>query len=243
MSQEGDAQLPCPRHIAIVMDGNGRWAQERGLPRSEGHRAGTAAVQRVVEACREFGVRYLTLYAFSTENWKRPPAEIRALMGLLRDFLDNRLDDLLRNGVRLNVIGQTERLPRLLRSRLERTIARTAGGTEGVLTLALSYGSRAEITDAARHLAEEVKAGRLEPKDITEAMLAARLYTADLPDPDLVIRTAGEKRLSNFLLWQLSYAEFWFTDLCWPDFDREVLRQALADFGRRQRRFGGLVHA
>lgn len=239
----GAAQLPVPRHVAIVMDGNGRWAQERGLPRSEGHRAGAVAVQRTVEACREFGIRYLTLYAFSTENWQRPPAEIRALMGLLREFLDDRLDDLVRQGVRLNVIGQPERLPRLVRSRLERVMARTANGTEGTLTLALSYGARAEITAAARALAEEAKAGKLAPKDITEQALAARLQTAGLPDPDLVIRTAGEKRLSNFLLWQLSYAEFWFTDLCWPDFDREVLRQALGEFGRRQRRFGGLVHA
>jgi undecaprenyl diphosphate synthase len=140
MTREAESQLPGPRHVAIVMDGNGRWARERGLPRSEGHRAGTAAVQRVVEACREFGIRYLTLYAFSTENWKRPPSEVRALMALLREFLDNRLEDMLKNGIRLNVIGQTDRLPRLLRSRLQRVMERTSGGTEGTLTLALSYG-------------------------------------------------------------------------------------------------------
>jgi undecaprenyl diphosphate synthase len=243
MTGEVASELPKPRHVAIVMDGNGRWAQERGLPRSEGHRAGTKAVQRVVEACQEFGIRYLTLYAFSTENWKRPPNEVRALMALLREFLDDRLEDMLKNGIRLNVIGQTDRLPRLVRSRLERVIKRTAHGTEGTLTLALSYGSRTEIVDAARRLAEEAKAGTLDPADITEDVVASRLYTADLPDPDLVIRTAGEKRLSNFLLWQLSYAEFWFTDLCWPDFDREVLLQALSEFGGRKRRFGGLTNA
>jgi undecaprenyl diphosphate synthase len=243
MTSESESQLPRPRHVAIVMDGNGRWAKERGLPRSEGHRAGTAAVQRVVEACREFGIRYLTLYAFSTENWKRPPSEVRALMSLLRGFLDEHLEDLLKNGIRLNVIGQVERLPRLVRSRLQRVIERTAHGTEGTLTLALSYGSRTEIADAARRIAQEAKAGTLAPEDITEETIASHLYTADLPDPDLVIRTAGEKRLSNFLLWQLSYAEFWFTDLCWPDFDREVLRQALEEFGHRQRRFGGLANA
>ena len=243
MSQEGEIQLSRPRHVAIVMDGNGRWAQERGLPRSEGHRAGTAAVQRVVEACQEFGIRYLTLYAFSTENWKRPAGEIRALMGLLREFLDERLEDMLKKGIRLNVIGQTARLPRFVRSRLQRVMERTAGGTEGTLTLALSYGSRSEITDAVRQIATAAQAGSLDPKDITEATVAAHLYTAGLPDPDLVIRTAGEKRLSNFLMWQLSYAEFWFTDRCWPEFDRDLLQQALDEFGHRQRRFGGLRNA
>jgi undecaprenyl diphosphate synthase len=225
------------------MDGNGRWAQERGLPRSEGHRAGAAAVRRAVEACQEFGIDYLTLYAFSTENWKRPANEVRALMGLLREFLDDQLEDMLRKGVRLNAIGQIDRLPRLLRSRLRRAMERTANGTKGTLTLALSYGGRTEIADAARRIAEEVKAGRLDPQDIDEDTVAAHLYTANLPDPDLLIRTAGEKRLSNFLLWQLSYAEFWFTDLCWPDFDRSVLQQALDEFGQRHRRFGGLTHA
>lgn len=243
MSQVAENQPAIPRHIAIVMDGNGRWAQERGLPRSEGHRAGTAAVKRVVEACREFGVRHLTLYAFSTENWKRPPAEIRALMGLLREFLDEHIEEMLKNGLRLNVIGQTERLPHFVRSRLRKAMARTAGGTEGTLTLALSYGARAEIAEAVRRIAVEVKEGRTRPEDITEETVAAHLCTADLPDPDLLIRTAGEKRLSNFLLWQLSYAEFWFTDLCWPEFDRAVLKRAIDEFGQRQRRFGGLRHA
>ncbi len=243
MSPAADADSRLPRHVAIVMDGNGRWAQQRGLPRSEGHRAGLAAVRRTVEACRELGIRHLTLYAFSTENWKRPPGEIRALMGLLREFLDARLGDLLRQGIRLHVIGQPERLPHLVRVRLDRVVKQTAGGKEGTLTLALSYGSRAEIAAAARQLAEEAKAGTLDPRTIDEATLAARLQTAGLPDPDLVIRTAGEKRLSNFLLWQLSYAEFWFTDLCWPDFDRETLHGALAEFARRQRRFGGVTHA
>jgi undecaprenyl diphosphate synthase len=200
-------------------------------------------VQRVVEACQEFGIRYLTLYAFSTENWKRPAGEIRALMGLLREFLDERLEDMLKKGIRLNVIGQTARLPRFVRSRLQRVMERTAGGTEGTLTLALSYGSRSEITDAVRQIATAAQAGTLAPEDITEATVAAHLYTAGLPDPDLVIRTAGEKRLSNFLMWQLSYAEFWFTDRCWPEFDRELLKQALDEFGHRQRRFGGLANA
>ena len=243
MSRAAENQPAGPRHIAIVMDGNGRWAEERGLPRSEGHRAGTAAVRRVVEACREFGVRHLTLYAFSTENWKRPPAEIRALMGLLREFLDEHLEEMLKNGLRLNVIGQTDRLPHFVRSRLAKAMERTAGGTEGTLTLALSYGARAEIAAAARRIAAKVKDGLIRPEDITEETVAGHLDTASLPDPDLLIRTAGEMRLSNFLLWQLSYAEFWFTDLCWPDFDREVLKQAIDEFGRRQRRFGGLRRA
>jgi len=243
MSPAADADPHLPRHLAIVMDGNGRWAEQRGLPRSEGHRAGLAAVRRTVEACREFGIRHLTLYAFSTENWKRPPGEIRALMGLLREFLDDRLGDLLKQGIRLHVIGQPERLPLLVRNRLDRVVKQTAGGEEGTLTLALSYGARAEITAAARRLAEEAKAGTLDPRTIDETTLAARLQTAGTPDPDLVIRTAGEKRLSNFLLWQLSYAEFWFTDRCWPDFDRETLHEALDDFTRRQRRYGGVIHA
>lgn len=243
MSPAADADPRLPRHVAIVMDGNGRWAQRRGLPRSQGHRAGLEAVRRTVEACRELGIRHLTLYAFSTENWKRPPGEIRALMGLLREFLDERLGDLLKQGIRLKVIGQPERLPHLVRARLNRVVKQTAGGKEGTLILALSYGSRAEIAAAARQLAEEAKAGTLDPRTIDETVLAKRLQTADLPDPDLVIRTAGEKRLSNFLLWQLSYAEFWFTDLCWPDFDREALRGAVEEFSRRQRRYGGVTHA
>lgn len=239
----GTPTLRIPRHVAIIMDGNGRWARERGLPRSEGHRAGAESVRRVVEACNEFGVKYLTLYAFSTENWCRPPTEVRALMTLLKQFLEQRAEDLHRYHIRLQAVGETERLPAAVRRKLQETIAATAAYRKGVLTLALSYGSRAELTRAARTLAEKVQQGRLRPDQITEESLAGCLYTAGMPDPDLIIRTANERRLSNFLLWQASYAEFWVTPVYWPDFGREQFLEALQDYSRRVRRFGGLDDA
>ena len=232
-----------PEHVAIIMDGNGRWARRQGKPRVEGHKAGAESVRRIVEACAELGVRYLTLYAFSTENWRRPVAEIRELMRLLEHFLEERLDDLERHGIRFNAIGEIERLPLPVRRRLDQVVAATRGNDKGVLTLALSYGSRAEIAAAARSIAVDVQRGVLAPEQVDEAELASRLYTADLPDPDLIIRTGGEMRLSNFLLWQASYAEFWVTDKTWPEFDADLFRQALEDYGRRERRFGKVLHA
>jgi undecaprenyl diphosphate synthase len=239
----GTASLNIPGHVAIIMDGNGRWARERGLPRSEGHRAGAESVRRVVEACNEFGVRYLTLYAFSTENWRRPASEVRALMSLLGRFLEERTADLQRYGIRLQAIGEVERLPALVRRKLDKTMAATATNTRGVLTLALSYGSRAELVRAARRLAERVQRGELAPEQITEEAFGRELYTAGMPDPDLIIRTANERRLSNFLLWQGSYAELWVTPVCWPDFGREQFLEALTDYTHRVRRYGGVADA
>ncbi|MFA4944322.1 MAG: isoprenyl transferase [Lentisphaeria bacterium] len=231
---------PHPRHIAIIMDGNGRWAQGRGLPRLEGHRAGAESVRRVVELCGEFKIPYLTLYAFSTENWRRPAAEVAALMRLLERFLREREKDLHRHQLRLHVIGQVERLPAGPRTLLEQVMARTAHHTAGVLTLALSYGGREELARAARRIAERVRAGTLDPEAVTEETVAGELYTAGLPDPDLLIRTSGELRLSNFLLWQLSYAELYVTPCLWPDFGRAEFVLALEEYARRQRRFGGV---
>jgi len=236
----GTARAKVPRHIAIIMDGNGRWAEERGLPRSEGHRAGAESVRRVVEACHEFGIEYLTLFAFSTENWRRPAAEVRALMSLLSRFVAERTGDLQRYGIRLQAIGELGRLPILARRRLDKAIRETAGNTQGVLTLALSYGSRAELVRAARMLAERVQAGGFCPDQIDEDEFSRCLYTAGMPDPDLVIRTANERRLSNFLLWQASYAEFWVTPAYWPDFGREQFVEALQEYRCRVRRYGGL---
>jgi undecaprenyl diphosphate synthase len=237
------ASLKIPRHIAIIMDGNGRWARERGLPRSAGHRAGAESVRRVVEACNEFGIRYLTLYAFSTENWRRPAGEVRTLMSLLGRFIDERTAELQRYRIRLQAIGELERLPPRVQQKLAQTIAATAHNTGGVLTLALSYGSRAELVRAARRLAERVQRGELQPEQITEETLGGELYTADMPDPDLIIRTANERRLSNFLLWQGSYAELWVTPVYWPDFGREQLVEALNDYAHRVRRYGGVADA
>lgn len=237
----GTASLNIPRHVAIIMDGNGRWASERGLSRSEGHRAGAESVRRVVEACNEFGVHYLTLYAFSTENWRRPATEVRTLMSLLGRFLRERTVDLQRYGIRLQVIGEVERLPGMVRRKLEQTMAETAANRRGVLTLALSYGSRAELVRAARLLAERVQRGELAPEQITEEAISRALYTADMPDPDLIIRTANERRLSNFLLWQASYSELWVTPVCWPDFGREQFIEALTDYTARVRRYGGVT--
>ena len=227
-----------PRHIAIIMDGNGRWAESRGLPRVAGHEAGAESVREITRACREAGVQALTLYSFSTENWKRPADEVAALMALLARFLVSERREILDNGVRLHAIGQIDRLPLPVRLALNELIAASRKNTGMVLTLALSYGGRAELVDAARALARKVAAGTLRPDDIDEASFAAELSTAGLPDPDLLVRTSGELRLSNFLPWQLAYAEIHVTDTLWPDFRRPQLQEALAAFARRERRFG-----
>jgi undecaprenyl diphosphate synthase len=229
-----------PQHIAIIMDGNGRWAKTRGLPRIEGHRAGAESVREAVDACREVGVPYLTLYAFSSENWTRPQTEIDALMNLLEKFLRSKSGELMKQNVRLAAIGQLDRLPAPTRKVLDEVIAETSHNTALTLVLALSYGSREEITNAARKLAQDVLDGRLTPQDITKETFAAQLDTAAMPDPDLLIRTSGEMRVSNFLLWQISYAEMIIVDKCWPDFRQGDLFAAVAEFQKRHRRFGSV---
>ncbi len=235
-------ELRMPRHVAIIMDGNGRWAQQRGLPRIEGHRAGAESVRRVVAACADLKIPHLTLYAFSTENWRRPPAEVADLMSLLRRFLRDRAKDLHKHHIRLHAIGQLDRLPPEVRSTLNQVLSATRDHTGGTLTLALSYGAREEIVQAARRLAVRVREGTLATEDITEEVFASCLYTTELPDPDLIIRTSGEVRLSNFLLWQASYAEFYATPVLWPDFGKDDFKAALEEYGRRGRRYGGIAN-
>jgi undecaprenyl diphosphate synthase len=227
-----------PRHVAIIMDGNGRWANERGRPRIFGHKAGRRSVRECVEGCRELSIEILTLYTFSMENWQRPEAEIRALMGFLEATLREERAELRENGVRLGVIGRNGDLPVAVRGALDETIDYLKGGTRLLLNLAISYGGRTEIVDAARSLAGKCRSGELDPATIDEAMFARHLYTAGLPDPDLLIRTSGEMRISNFLLWQMAYSEIWVTDLYWPDFRKEHLFQAVRDYLGRDRRFG-----
>ena len=232
-----------PRHVAIIMDGNGRWARERGLPRLKGHEQGAESVISALRSCRDLGIPYLTLYAFSSENWSRPQDEVGGLMQLLRFMLRHREKDLHKEQVRLRVIGRLQDLPADLRSELDRVQRETAGYTEHTLVLALSYGSRAEITDAVRRIAGKAAKGELQPDDITESTVSQHLYAPDVPDPDFLIRTSGEQRLSNFLLWQLSYAEFYFTPVYWPAFREAEFREAVDEFARRQRRFGGVEPA
>ena len=229
-----------PRHVAIIMDGNGRWAKERGLPRLEGHRAGAESVREVMEACIEVGIEYLTLYAFSSENWNRPQSEVKALMSLLDRFLNEKSKDLDRQNVRLLAIGQLDRLPAKTRALIEKIKARTAGHTAMTLVLALSYGGREEIVSAARSLATDAVAGEILPTDIDAGMFASRLQTAGIPDPDLLVRTSGEMRVSNFLLWQISYAEIVIVKKFWPDFRQGDLFEAVNEYKRRHRRFGAL---
>lgn len=230
-----------PRHIAIIMDGNGRWAQQRGWPRAKGHEAGAESVRAVVRACREAGVKYLTLYAFSVENWVRPREEIKGLMGLLRVFLDKNEQELHDNHIRLRVIGRLSDLPVIIQKRLKRVMEATRDYEAGTLVLALSYGGRTELVDAARAIAREAVEGKIRPEDITDATIAQHLYAPDVPDPDLMVRTSGEMRLSNFLLWQLSYAELYVTDVLWPDFREPDLRKAIEAYAGRHRRYGGLA--
>jgi len=229
-----------PRHIAVIMDGNGRWAHERGLPRMEGHRRGSESVRACTAGCLEAGVPYLTLYAFSKENWQRPPDEVKSLMNLLDRFLAERIAEIMERNIRLQAIGHLQDLPDKARKRLDDAIARSAGNTALTLTLALSYSARTEITDAARSLARDVQAGKIQPADIDEEALSARLYTAGQPDPDLLIRTSGEMRISNFLLWQISYAEIVVTAKLWPEFTKEDLFAAMREYAGRHRRYGGI---
>ncbi|MDF1614868.1 isoprenyl transferase [Desulfurivibrio dismutans] len=227
-----------PRHVAIIMDGNGRWAHQQGKPRIMGHQAGVSSVQAVVRCAGELNLDALTLYAFSTENWQRPGPEVEGLMGLLKTYLENQLEQLVQNRVRLRTCGRIDRLPNQVRRILENSIRETAGNDGLILNLALSYGGRDELVRATRQLAARVAAGELTPEQIDESTLAAGLDSAELPDPDLLIRTGGERRLSNFLLWQLSYSELYFTKTLWPDFGREQFLAALTDYQQRQRRFG-----
>ncbi len=227
-----------PRHVAIIMDGNGRWARERMLPRPLGHRSGMRSVREVVEGSIAAGVEVLSLFAFSQENWQRPALEITALMSLLEEYIQKETDELAVQGVRVRVLGDIDRLEGAARAAVDRLVAQTAGNSKLTLNLFISYGSRAEITRAARRIAEEVAAGRLKPEDVDETALAQRLYTADCPDPDLLIRTSGEQRISNFLLWQLAYTEIVISPVLWPDFGRQQLFEAIAEYQNRDRRFG-----
>jgi undecaprenyl diphosphate synthase len=232
------AGAPPPLHVAIIMDGNGRWARARGLPRTVGHQRGAEAVRRVVRGAVELGISYLTLFGFSSENWKRSAAEIDDLMSLLRYYLRSEITELDRNGVRIRVIGDRARLPDDIVRLIDDAERRTRGNARLNLTVALSYGGRSEITLAARRIAEAVRAGQLAIEDVDEAAFARRLLTVDVPDPDVVIRTSGEKRISNFLLWQSAYSELIFLDRLWPDFTRDDLESAIHEFHRRDRRYG-----
>jgi undecaprenyl diphosphate synthase len=228
-----------PRHVAIIMDGNGRWAKARHRPRLFGHREGAESLREVLQACRKFGVEILTVYAFSTENWVRPKDEVSGLMGLLKKYLRKDELELHRNETRLRVTGRMDGLPEDVQEELRRVMASTEKHTKGQLILALNYGGRAEIADAARRIAEDVAAGRLRPEEVDEKAVASRLYLPDVPDPDLLIRTSGEERLSNFLLWELSYSEMVFTSVPWPEFREKELGEALEEYARRNRRYGG----
>jgi undecaprenyl diphosphate synthase len=228
-----------PRHVAIIMDGNGRWAKARGLPRAAGHRQGAEAARKVLRAAGEAGVQCLTLYAFSSENWRRPETEINDLMGLLRFYIGSELNALHKEGIRLRILGDHNAFPADVAKLVDEAVERTAGNERMTVAIALNYGARAELVNAARGLAARVAAGTLAPEAIDEALIDASLDTAGLPPLDLVIRTSGECRLSNFLLWQAAYAELLFVDRLWPEFDGDALREALADYARRERRFGG----
>ena len=229
-----------PRHVAVIMDGNGRWACERGQPRIFGHQQGAESLRNVTEECATLGIEFLTVYAFSTENWQRPRPEVDALMALLEFFLEKELPNLMANGIRLQAIGRISDLPGGCRRALDAAIAATAANRSTTLVLALSYSARTEIVEAARSLCQDALAGTLDPASLDASLFASRLHTASIPDPDLLIRTSGEMRLSNFLLWQLSYTEIVVTQKLWPDFGREDLRAAIAEFQKRERRFGSV---
>jgi len=233
-------QSRLPEHIAIIMDGNGRGAAKRGLPRAVGHRQGSNQLKKIVEFCDKIGIKYLTVYAFSTENWKRPKSEVDTLMSLLLDYLKNSDRELAGKKVRINVIGDIKGLPNNIQKEIVRVKNSTRNNNGLSLNIALNYGGRDEIIYAVKEIARDVKLGKLKPEDIDERAVASRLYTAGIPDPDFLIRTSGEKRISNFLLWQSAYTEFWYTDVYWPDFTEKYLIQAISDFQRRNRRFGGV---
>jgi undecaprenyl diphosphate synthase len=229
-----------PKHVAIIMDGNGRWAKARGLPRTAGHRKGVEAVRRTVEAARELGIPYLTMFGFSSENWRRPEGEVFDLMQLLRFYLRSEIAELHKNGVRLRVIGDRSKLSGDIVTMIEKAEELTRGNTELNLVIALSYGSRQEIADATRQMVRDALEGRLRPEDITEESFSARLLTRDIPDPDLLVRTSGEQRISNFLLWQSAYTELVFIDTLWPDFTKRDLEDAIREFNQRDRRYGAV---
>jgi len=235
-----EAKSSLPRHVAIIMDGNGRWARERHLPRVEGHRAGADSARIIIRTAGELGIKYLTLYAFSVENWNRPKDEVDALMKYLVHYLKSETPELNKNNVRLEVIGQIYRLPEMVQEHLKKSIATLSKNNGLTLIMALSYGGRTEIVDAVRSIAEQVRAGNLDPADITEQIFAQHLYTRNIPDPDLLIRTSGEMRVSNFLLWQISYTELLVTPTLWPDFRKPQFYSALEEYHRRHRRFGGI---
>ncbi|MBA1333892.1 MAG: Undecaprenyl diphosphate synthase [Firmicutes bacterium] len=228
------------RHVAVIMDGNGRWATERGLPRIQGHRAGVAALKEIIKYSGEIGLEYLTLYVFSTENWKRPSIEVNSLMGLLIEFVEKELEELKANGVKLMVIGDLESLPRNVRASLERAILATEKNKGLHLSVAVNYGGRDEIVRAVKRIADDAASGRIDAAQIDDRMIESYLYTAGIPDPDLVIRPSGELRISNFLLWQIAYSELWFSNCYWPDFTPEDFQRAIDDYYRRDRRYGGL---
>jgi len=229
-----------PRHIAVIMDGNGRWAQRRGLPRIEGHRRGVDSVRAVTEECARLGIGQLTLYCLSSENWKRPQEELDFLMHLLQQYMIDERETIMRNNIRVSVIGRRQGIPEPALKEMDKTIAMSAGNTGTRLCLAINYGGRAELLDAVRRVVEDVQQGRLKLADLCEQTISDRLYTAGMEDPDLLIRTAGEMRISNYLLWQISYAELWVTERCWPEFREGDLHEAIRDFASRERRFGGL---
>ena len=240
MSKKQTKKTIVPRHVAIIMDGNGRWAEKRGLPRLRGHEEGAESVRTIIRACRDHGIEYLTLYAFSVENWARPKSEIAGLMKLLVKFAKEREFELHENKVRLRCIGRLKDLPARIQRELNRVMEATASYNRGTLTLALSYGGRTEIAHAARAIAEKALKGEIKPHQIDEKAVADHLYAPDIPDPDLLIRTSGEMRISNFLLWQISYSELYVTPVCWPDFRENEFAEALKEYTRRNRRFGDI---
>jgi len=230
--------LKIPRHVAIIMDGNGRWARKKTMNRIRGHEEGMESVREIVRTTHQLGIRWLTLYAFSEENWKRPRYEIEALMRLLKRFLKGELGEMLENGIRLRAIGRLHRLPKDVREILQKTIDQTAAGKNLVLTLALSYGGRQELTDAVKEIGRKIKSGEIDAEEIDERLISKALYESDMPDPDLLIRTSGENRVSNFLLWQIAYTEFYVTPTQWPDFRKGEYLKAIEDYQGRERRFG-----
>jgi undecaprenyl diphosphate synthase len=229
-----------PNHIAIIMDGNGRWAKERNLPRAFGHRAGVETIRNIVKECNKLGIKYLTLYAFSTENWKRPLEEVNSLMKLLSEYLKSEINELHENGVVVNHIGEISRLPKECEAELKKAYEKTKNNNGITMNIAVNYGGRDEIISAVKDIAEEVSKGRISISDIDEKLISAHLYTANMPDPDLIIRPSGELRVSNFLLWQCAYSEFWYSNINWPDFTVAHLHRAILDYQKRNRRFGGV---
>lgn len=229
-----------PQHVAIIMDGNGRWAKERNLPRAMGHKAGVETIREVVKECDRLGIKYLTLYAFSTENWKRPSEEVNSLMHLLVEYLRNEFEELNSNNVVINHIGDISKLPKMCQGELRSAYERTKNNTGVVMNLALNYGGRAEIINAVKNIVDDAKNGKINSKDIDEQIISKYLFTANMPDPDLIIRPSGEQRISNFLLWQCAYSEFWYSNINWPDFKPEHLHRAIYDYQNRDRRFGGI---